>query len=248
MRHLLAACLLSTFTLQAHSDVTISPPPFAPFISQHPSPNCRGVIELLIDELGKESGVAFNLSHRPYARIIHQLTHGALDAALIFKNPALLQQQSAQPSLIYLGPISRSEVVIISHQELAKYSDIYQLDTVATIRKASFDERFDSDHKVQKAQVESYRQGLKMFRSGRADAVIGSRIGLLNAIDSMAMPRELLDYAYTLSAKEWGVHINRNSVSPTQLTQLETAIEALYHPQLVLKRYQRLQAQSPECF
>lgn len=231
------------------NNLTIAVPPFPPFAYFDETGKCIGSVEILIQKITQLSGVEFRLKDYPYARILNKLHYGHLSTALIFKNTQLLINNALFDKIVYLGPLSYSKILLITKDQdtIKEYSDIKKLKAIAVIRKASFNPQFDTDRTIQKVYVESYKQGLQMFISGRADAVIGSDIGLAHNMQKLQIPNDLLDSAYQLDQKEWGLHVVKKHLSKTQLKKLNQAIGKLYRHDLIYTLYSEHFSQQREC-
>lgn len=203
--------------------LSASVPPFPPFVSEKPSILCQGISRRLLDLIGHQANIHFQFKNYPYARILHSLTAGSLDVALIFKN------QSVKDAVQYIGPVARSKVVVLSRypERLKQYRDLQQLNAIAVIRKAQFEQAFDRDTLLNKISVENYLQGLHMFNAGRVDAVVGSKEGLEYAMLQLNYDTGMLDQAFHLGDKTWWLHVSKKSPAKALVPVLQQAVEAL---------------------
>ncbi|WP_281557176.1 transporter substrate-binding domain-containing protein [Thalassomonas sp. RHCl1] len=205
--------------------LSASVPPFPPFVLKNPSILCQGVTKRLLNLIGHQANINFFYKDYPYARILHSLTVGQLDVALIFKN------QSVKEAVQYIGPVASSQVIVLSNKkyQLKQYRDLQKLNAIAVIRKAQFEPRFDRDKRLNKVNVENYVQGLHMFIAGRVDAVVGSREGLEYAMIQLDYDTRLLEGAFHLGNKSWWLHVSEKSAGQAFIPVLQEAVNSFPH-------------------
>ncbi|WDE09707.1 substrate-binding periplasmic protein [Thalassomonas haliotis] len=205
--------------------LSASVPPFPPFVLKNPSILCQGVTKRLLNLIGHQANINFHYQDYPYARILHSLTTGQLDVALIFKN------QSIKDSVQYIGPVARSQVIVVTkkNHRLKQYRDLQKLNGIAVIRKAQFEPIFDRDSRLHKINVENYVQALHMFIAGRVDAVVGSREGLEYAMIQLDYDTGLLEDAFHLGHKSWWLHVSDKSPGQLLNPALQDAVNRFPH-------------------
>lgn len=228
-------CFLYSLTSMANDKVIkVSLPSFPPFYFTNAEQGCKGVVVDILDDLSKRSSINFTVIGYPYARILHFLSVGKLDAALIFKNTRI------QDDVDYVGLVSKSKIIVLTSSmiKIKKYHDLMKLNAIAVIRNASLEQQFDNDKTLHKVSVANYIQALKMLKLHRVDAVVGSLVGLEYASQSLEIPFEQLNM-FELGKKEWWLHVVKNVLSPIEKKQLAEAIKSLYQSDLIDKYYQK---------
>jgi len=231
---LLLLSLNSGLIVKANAtELAASMPSFSPFASFDENKTCKGVISLILSNILTKSKISFNLVNYPYARILHSLESGALDSALVFKN------QSIAPSVEYLGPVSKSKVIVISSAniDITRYQDLLKLEAIAVIRNAQFDDQFDNDKTLNKVSVDSYKQAMVMLKFNRVDAVIGSLVGIEYAVHQQELEQKLLDTEFTVGEKEWWLHLSKKSLYIKDKATIDLAIKHFYKDDLVYQLY-----------
>jgi polar amino acid transport system substrate-binding protein len=215
------------------NQLTASMPSFSPFASFDENIKCEGTISKLLKMIFLHAGIEFNLINYPYARILHSLNAGILDSALIFKNTSIAQ------NVEYLGPVSKSKVIILSSTGItvSSYADLSELKAIAVIRNAHFDKRFDHDNTIKKVNVDSYKQAINMLKVGHIDAIVGSLVGLEYALKQAGMEQKQLNTAFTLGEKEWWLHISKKSPYLKNKTEIKQAIKYFYKEDLIYQLY-----------
>lgn len=227
--------IFSSSVFAQDSKLQVSVPSFAPFNSFTENPNCSGASIIALQKITENLNIDLEFIEYPYARILHALESADLDLALIFKN------SSIKNAADYLGPVSYSKVVIISqpHIKIDIYDDLYALNNIAVIRNAQFEEKFDQDAKLNKANVDNYKQAVNMLKHGRVDAVIGSLVGIEYALHQEKMSKEFLAQSFSLGKKEWGLHLAKESKFFKLKPRLIEAVNQNYQADLIHQLYQQ---------
>lgn len=206
---------------------------FAPHSIEAREFNRKGIAALYVDNLAKQVNFPIHIIHIPYARITSSLEKGEIDGAIMFKNKEV--KHAAQ----YIGPISSSKVVIFPQKNtpIKTYQDLYALKSIAVVRGANFDNRFDNDEHLDKYFVRDYTQGVKMFKRKRAGAIIGA----LEGLDYSFRKADLFETDYGepvyLSDKEVWLHVSNTSSYAQQAAKLSNAINRLHEPYLFYSLY-----------
>ena len=230
---LLGCLFTSHLVFSFENPLTVSVPSFAPFYFISDDEECQGVAVAALQTITAKIAEPTKMFFLPYARIIHSLEYGQLDLALVFKNNYLAN------SVDYIGPVSNSKVVVLTHlsQPINQYSELHKLNTIAVIRGAKFEDKFDNDNTLNKFPVESYNQAIKMFKLGRVDAVIGSLVGLDYEMRAQNLDVSILDKSFQLGEKEWWLHLSKNSSYQYLLPQLTLAVDKNYQPDFIYQTY-----------
>ncbi|MBL4740892.1 MAG: transporter substrate-binding domain-containing protein [Sneathiella sp.] len=210
-------------------------PAFPPFAYPASDGKKPGTVVSLYRMLEKETGVIFKIHFFPYARTLTSLKNGTLDVAIMFKN------HSVQGDVSYIGKVSQSKVIVLSTKgnKIQRYEDLYQFRRIASIRKASYEPRFDLDTNINKFPVGNYLQSIEMLKLGRVDAAVGSQSGLQNAIDVQGIDTTNWPAPFELGKKEWWLHFSKNSKHHDLIPSLTHAVETLYKSDLIYELYKQ---------
>ena len=229
---LLALCL-SVFTCADETSselpvLRVGLPPFPPFAYPNEESE-RGVVVDIFKLLEKELQVNFKIIYYPYPRVVESMKRGDLDLAIVFKNKSL------EPYVTYIGEISKSKVLVIPAIDfkLRTYDDLYALRSIAVLRRANFEPRFDADTKINKFTVVNYESGFRMLNVNRVDAVIGSQSGLEEALHNLEFESKELGKSFVLNKKEWWLHLSNKSEYQALIPDLKKAVEKIYREDLV---------------
>jgi len=191
-------------------------------------------VDVIYERLGEITGVKFDVQDYPYARVIESMKNGRLDVAIIFKN------KSIKNFVTYVAEVSKSKVIIIPSRrfDLNSYEDLYSLHSIAVLRNASFERHFDSDDELNKFTMIDYEQGLKMMVLGRMDAIVGSKSGLEESINSLEIDSSKFGNPFILNNKEWWLHVSTKSKYQYLIPELKKAVRLISSDNLVYSLYQ----------
>ncbi|WP_207611470.1 transporter substrate-binding domain-containing protein [Alteromonas sp. 5E99-2] len=195
--------------------------------------NRKGISVLYVENLAKQVNFPIQIVLIPYARISSSLEKGEIDGAIMFKN------EDAKNKVQYIGPVSSSKVVIFpeKNRPIRTYQDLHTLNSIAVVRGANFDNRFDNDEQLDKYFVRDYTQGVKMFKRKRAEGIIGALEGLDYSFRKAGVFETDHGEPVYLSDKETWLHVSNNSSYAKQTEELSNAVEHLYAPYLFYSLY-----------
>ena len=203
-------------------------PPFPPFAYPNEDSE-RGVVVDIFKLLEKELQVNFKIIYYPYPRVVESMKRGDLDLAIIFKNKSL------KPYVTYIGQISKSKVFVIPRADfkIHSYDDLYALNSIAVLRRANFEPRFDVDTNINKFTVVNYESGFRMLNANRVDAIVGSQSGLEEARYNLEFTSKAWGEPFVLNKKEWWLHLSNKSAHQALIPDLKKAVEKVYREDLV---------------
>lgn len=207
-------------------------PPFPPF-AYPGEPQERGSIVDIYRMLEQELGKKIAIKYHPYPRVISSMKNGDLDIAIIFKN------MNIEPYVTYVGEVSKSNVMVIPTKRffINSYEDLYELKSIAVLRMANFEPRFDQDNQLNKYTVVDYVSGLRMMSHNRASAIVGSQSGLAEANKHLNYDANRWNPPYFLNKKEWWVHMSKKSPHQALIPEIQKAIKKIYREDLVWRLY-----------
>ncbi|MDE1465901.1 substrate-binding periplasmic protein [Spartinivicinus poritis] len=227
------ALIIFTFITHASSAneaLRGSLPSFPPFYDEQDLNG--GAVVKLYKKIEKQLGLKLEVIPLPYARILMSLKTGDIDMAIIFKNSSIKEHVS------YLAKVSESQVLVWTKMgiSLENYSELKNL-SIATIRKASFSEKYDNDQTIRKFYVDNYVQGLKMLDLGHIDGIVGSYSGIEYAAKRANVNLNTLGSPLLINSKEWWVHYSKKSKHQYAMKKIKKIAEGLYEKDLVYKLY-----------
>jgi len=98
--------------------------------------------------------------------------------------------------------------------------------TIGGLRGAVYDQQFAAETEIRKYDVDSYRMGLQMTRSGRIDGMIGPDFGLYYQMKLEGMRRDQFGPPMILNTRMLYL-LASNSVTPELAARLKAAVEDL---------------------
>jgi len=158
----------------------------------------------------------------PYSRAVQLLKSGTVDLTIMFTNKELAE------TAFQLSPIIKLDNIIIGLKGTEfKTLENLQGKTVAGLRNALYDTRYDENLEIRKYPTTNYMQSLKMLISGRVDAVIGNKFNILWTLKELGQPSNSLGLPLNLNSKYAYLHLSKKSNNPAIKDKIITAIKSL---------------------
>jgi polar amino acid transport system substrate-binding protein len=150
-------------------------------VAYHPWPPYRivqngtfsGIDVLVLDEIARRTGLAFDYVECPWVRCLAMLQDGSVDMTI-----NIGQTEERKESMVFLEPPTRDSYAFSFYMNvkathaISRYDDLYGLD-IGVIRGSSYFERFDRDDKLQKTVVTEETQLVDMLAIQRLDVIVG---------------------------------------------------------------------------
>lgn len=183
--------------------------------------------------LQQKTGLEFNLTPYPYARIVYGIKQGTLDLAVIFKNTQL------EGYADFIGPVSKSKIIVLPQagMEINNYNQLLPLQQFAVIRSASLSKEFDRDFHGRKLEVRNYQQGIQLLGLKRIDALVGSLVGIEYNVAALGKSMNDFGRPFDLSEKEIWLHFSKKSANRDAINPLSVAVKKQYKPDLMYELY-----------
>jgi len=176
----------------------------------HDEKGSRGIDFYLWQEIAKELNLDIKYTKYPWARIIHNLKSGEVDAM-----SGLAKRASREVFMYYTSPsyYKCSTVFYVKKGNknlIRKYEDLYYY-SIAYVNGSAYFKQFDEDSKIDKYPVASEIQLIKMLAKDRVDVIIGTdcqadyeikKLGFTNKFDKTEFkPKNNVDLYITISKK-----------------------------------------------
>ncbi len=158
-----------------------------------------GTDVLILEEISRRLDINFSFVESSWARCIQMLDDGEVDMITSF-----VKTPERENYTYYLEPEYRiDEIVFYMHKDrpvtVNVYNDLYNF-KVGTIKGAFYFDSFNDDQQIDKEELISDPQLLKMLASGRIDLMIGYKHSLdyFIALEGFAGQFDQVEYRVTL--------------------------------------------------
>ena len=198
---------------------TIESLPFG-YINESGQPT--GIMYEIGNRIAEEAGMPYVNTIVPYARTVYELEHGNCDFVLRYSNEKLDHIAIQVASIVSLPII----ILSAAGNEFKSLSDLHGK-TVGVVRGGRFDDAFDADAAIKKADTGNYEQSMRMVMAKRLDAAIGSNVGLyFNARRTGIRPEQLAP-PLVLSEKSFYLHFSRRTADDETVAAVKEAVKRL---------------------
>lgn len=169
--------------------------------------------------IAEKAGLTFTYRLEPLPRLVNDLKAGKLDLMIMFP--------TAETRPFAIAEIMPNSTVVLppSGNTFPQFADL-KGKTIGGLRGAVYDQQFAAETEIRKYDVDSYRMGLQMTRSGRIDGMIGPDFGLYYQMKLEGMKRDQFGPAMILNTRMLYL-LGSNSITPELAARLRTAVEEL---------------------
>jgi len=164
-------------------------------------------------------GLTFTYRLEPLPRLVSDLKAGKLDLMIMFP--------TAETKPFALAELMPNSTVVLPHagNSFQQFADL-KGKTIGGLRGAVYDPQFAADEDIRKYDVDSYRMGLQMTKSGRIDGIIGPDFGLYYQMKLEGMKREEFAQPLVLNTRMLFL-LGSTTITPELAAKLRTAVEEL---------------------
>lgn len=166
-------CILSSFLRGEKTELLVGVEQWIPFRIMDDG-EYRGIDFSLWKIIEEELDISVKFEHYPWARSLHKLKTGEIDAmsgVAYTKSRAESYEYSKIPYYT-CSPIFYTSR--ISNKKIEKYSDLYKLKDIGMVIGSAYFPKFDKDSELNKKEVATEIQLIKLLDAGRVDAIIGT--------------------------------------------------------------------------
>lgn len=185
--------------------------------------------------------VKLSLSTMPFARRIQEIRNGNLDIIV-----GLQKTEDREDEFIYIEPYYESlsyRFFSLNHNKnkINKFEDLYEK-LIGVNKHSRYFPRFDKDNNLQKIDVVSLRQNIKLLLKGRIDLLIHYQESAIPTIESLGATQKIAmtNYQPSISNKHY-IAISHKSFLVEHKDQLQEIIkQAIKNKELLairLKHY-----------
>lgn len=159
----------------------------------------------IIELLEKQTGLQFQVTLAPHARVIQNLENGKVDVSFLVKTDPANPHVS---SLAYMFSVS-TIVVTLGADKVKTYDDLYGM-RIGVIRGSKNDPTFDSDGALFKQVYRNHKIIVNMLYQNRLDAIVGDNISFPYLANKMNLNRSPY---YTFTLRKAPVWIQMSTIS-----------------------------------
>ncbi|MCB2184262.1 MAG: transporter substrate-binding domain-containing protein [Desulfobulbaceae bacterium] len=218
---LIAACLFFP-PLSSAVELTAAIFEIAPWGYRDDNGKVAGIEYEIISAIAKELGQPIDIQLLPYNRMIRHLETGAADFAIFYRSE---KSEKAGEPLVKWGDL---DIIVIgrSGTDIKTYDDLKAL-SIAVRLGGYFDPQFDSDTTLRKHMVDNYADGIRMLKSGRIDAIVGTAATLYWELQKQGLVSQDFGRPFFLStAADW-LHFSRKSANQDAKKKIVQTVETL---------------------
>ena len=181
----------------------------------------KGIFVDYSKELEKRSGIEFERSLAPYARVWRNLQNGKTDISF------LIRSNDRDDIVEYVTKFITSSSVVVAKKgaKLKSYQDLKTLN-IGVVRGVRLSKKFDEDSNLNKKEFRDYEILFHMFKEGRVDAVAGNIVSILYLAKESGIEDNLGDI-YKLETIEAWVQISKKSKNKQIIPKIEKAAKSI---------------------
>jgi ABC-type amino acid transport substrate-binding protein len=169
--------------------------------------------------IADKTGLTFTYRLEPLPRLVNDLKAGKLDLLIMLPTP------ETEPYVITEVLANSTVVLPSSSNSFRQFSDL-KGKIIGGLRGAVYQQDFADDQDIRKYDVDSYRMGLQMTKSGRIDGMIGPDFGLYYQMKIGGMKRDQFAEPLVLNTRMSAL-LGASTITPELSTRLRTAVEEL---------------------
>ncbi|MGF1742144.1 transporter substrate-binding domain-containing protein [Vibrio profundum] len=169
--------------------------------------------------IAQRAGFDYEIKIKPFPRVVLELGSGAADMSILLENSAL------QGKVTIVTPIYPIQSIILTNTDFPVRSPS-DLDgkRVGVIRNASFHKKLPNYQTLKLYQVANYRQGIKMLRANRIDALVSVDMAIYFSLNKMSISRSEFSIPYVFDKKDILLQVSDRIATPEQLKKMRTIV------------------------
>lgn len=144
-----------------------------PFRMEDAQGNLTGLDIDVLNEIGRRSGLRFDIQRAPWARGLADLQQGRADLMIGLAKTPEREQYIEYLSSPYYACAPRFYTAAGAAQQVRSYADL-QGKVIGYVNESVYFQPFDADHSLDKRGVNNEQQLLQMLLRGRLGVVIGT--------------------------------------------------------------------------
>ena len=223
----LLVSLLSSPAWAQPERLTIAYPQWPPYkIVQNGS--IGGIDALMLNEIARRTGLAFDYVECPWARCLIMLQNGNVDMIT-----SIARTADRAAVMDFLEPPTRDNYAIAFYTNAAaphalnRYEDLAGLN-IGIIRGSAYFERFDNDRTLLKTLVTRETQLIDMLAGGRLDVIVGIGANLDYLLQESGRSRRVKKWSMRAATEEPAyIAVSKKSRHKAAIPLLEKALREM---------------------
>ncbi|UTA48398.1 transporter substrate-binding domain-containing protein [Simiduia sp. 21SJ11W-1] len=170
------------------------------------------------------AGIEYKNNLQPYPRVIHAISTGYADVAVMFSSPM------ANEAAVSLGHVLTVPIVIVvmaNNTQDFKSLDDFNGMVVGHVRGSKYGEAFDNNPNFERVSIPHVDQALRMLKAGRIDAMAATKQSLLYAMHETGFAGESLRIALPLFEVHADLYVSRGAAQEPWVQPLKATLDAM---------------------
>jgi len=207
----------------AQDPVTFVTSTVKPWGFQNEAGQLDGLLVHFAEALTREVNLPMRNQLQPYPRVIHSVSNGTADMAVLFDSPM------ASDIGLCLGQVTDTEILLVVKQGAPQVASLADLSgwRVGYIRGSKYTPAFDQADNFVRIPINTMQQGLAMLLSGRLDAMTSADQTLFYAMDKMGIAPEQIQRLLVLGTTTASLYMSKRSTKQHLIPYYRAALERL---------------------
>lgn len=208
----------------AEDVLRVSVPHLPPYADIRPDNSAKGLLPDLFAAIAEKMGIKVTISVVPLPRVIYELQNSASDAAILIQN-ATMEEVAERVSEL---PSRALQSIIIAKAglPLRSYHDL-EGKMLGIPRSVTGDSAFMKNEQIKKYEFLTYKQGAKMLKSDRIDAIDGTYLALYAALKAEGFTPAELGEPLMIQGHPAFVYFSKKAGQPALFEALKAACAEL---------------------
>lgn len=182
----------------------------------------KGLFYDIANQIALRAGFSYVNTIKPYGRVVNDLKSGKSDASIFGYNPNLAGKAKT------VAPIVSLKIILLANLggAITEAEDL-KGKTVGFIRGSKFMSKHILGSAKELVPVTDFKQGLKMLKANRFDALVGSDIGLYSSMKLLGTKRAEFSQPYIITSAQTYLYLSNHFADEKEIQRLVTAAKEL---------------------
>ena len=183
----------------------------------------KGATLEIANAIAEKAGYTPTTKLRPFPRVVLELGNGKTDMSILLENTAL------KDKVTIVAPIYEINSVVVSKSGVNIRSETDLEDKkIGIIRHSSFYKKLTNHAQLNTREVVNARQGLKMLRAGRIDALVAVDTSFYFMLKTLGIPREEFATPYVFDTKNIFLQVSNKFADDSKVSKLREIVEGMH--------------------